>query len=187
MNTKQCNTCRKIKSLDQFGINRKANSNNFHASQITQYKSDCKSCLSIKAKAYRDANPGLWKKYQSNEGKLKSYPKKDRLLLSAIRMRVTDAKARAKKRNQTITITVDFMYQLFKQQNGQCALSNTQLAIQKQIPTSLSIDKKDPLLGYSEDNVQWVCWAVNRAKGDLTMRTFIDMCKRITEKCRDYP
>ncbi len=187
MTTKICNTCKKKKDVSLFGINRKANSNNFHAGAIDQYKGDCKLCLAEKSKAYRAEHPDLWKKYKENQGKITKYPKENRLLLSAIRMRITDAKVRDKKKGRVALINVDSMYQLFVKQNGNCALTGVPLAIAKNTPLTLSIDKIKPELGYLNDNVQWVCWAVNRAKGDLTTIDFIDMCKRVTEKCRDYP
>ncbi|RLD70194.1 MAG: hypothetical protein DRI98_08575 [Bacteroidetes bacterium] len=50
-----------------------------------------------------------------------------------------------------------------------------------------SIDRIDSNKGYVSDNVQWTCWAVNRAKGDLTNDDFIKLCRAVVERCNDYP
>ncbi len=187
MTTKICKTCKENKPVSEFGINRKVDSDNFHSGLITLYKPHCKPCLSILAKQYRDANPGLWKKYRLPNGKRKSYPKEDRLLLSAIRTRMHSAKQNAKRNpERAFTIDADYLYQLWKQQKGLCAISKEPMLIVKTSPVSLSIDKIIPENGYVKGNVQWVVWAINRAKGDLDMHTFIYMCKRVTETCRDY-
>lgn len=47
--------------------------------------------------------------------------------------------------------------------------------------TCLSIDKIRPEGGYVEGNVQWVAWAVNRAKGDMETDVFVDMCRQVLE------
>ena len=188
MCTKVCNTCKETKPLTEFGINRKSDSNNFHASMIPQYKGDCKVCLAKKAKAYRDAHPDLWKKYSDSKGKIKSYPKEERLLLSAIRDRISQARANSKRNpERDFNIDAEYMYQLWKDQSGLCTLSNRELLIAKNTPNTLSIDKIVPSLGYTKGNVQWVTWSVNRAKGDLDTEELVQLCKDVIEKCRDYP
>lgn len=184
--SKICNTCKLEKPLSEFGINRKIDSNNFHKGVIPQYKGDCKVCLAKKAKIYRDKHPNLWKKYKNSSGKLKSYPKEDRWLLSAIRDRVTNAKSNNKRQNRPFNIDADYMYNLWKIQQGKCALTGVDMLLQRRSPISLSIDKIIPEKGYIKGNVQWTSWASNRAKGDLDIETFCSMCQRVLEMCRDY-
>jgi len=188
MTTKQCNTCNQIKPLDNFGINRKKGSTNFHASQIDQYKGDCKPCLAAKAKAYRDSKPGLWKKYRDkSESKNNFFNKEDAYLVSAIRTRIAGAKSNNRRNNNAFNITDKYMYDLWNQQAGLCALTGRKMLLEKQVSNSLSIDKKIPKLGYVEGNVQWVTIAANRAKSDLDMDELLELCNDILETCRDYP
>lgn len=187
MTNKICNTCNIEKPVEKFGINRVANSTNYHAGNLTSYKGDCKPCLSKKAKAYRDANPDLWKKYKLNNGKQKDFIGADKLLISAIRDRVHQAKQRDKKKGNITTLNIHQMHQLYISQQGKCALTGVNLKVEKHSPLCISIDKIEPSKAYTPTNVQWVCWAANRAKGDLTMLNFTEMCKRVTEKCNDYP
>lgn len=35
--------------------------------------------------------------------------------------------------------------------------------------TNISVDQINPKAGYTKDNVQLVCWAVNRMKGEMSM------------------
>lgn len=100
--------------------------------------------------------------------------------MSAIRSRLVDAKGRCKKLNKPAPeITDTYLYKLFLDQGRKCALTGTTLAIEKGSPICLSLDQKDPSKGYVEGNVQWVAWAVNRAKGDLSMEDFYDMCSAV--------
>ena len=39
-------------------------------------------------------------------------------------------------------------------------------------PFKASLDRIDPTKGYTEDNVRWVCWAVNQMKSDKTEAEF---------------
>jgi hypothetical protein len=102
--------------------------------------------------------------------------------MSAISSRLTQANQRIKKYSQIASdIDKEYLYQLFKSQNGLCALSGVKLRIEKQAIACLSLDKIHPDKGYLKGNVQWVAWAVNRAKGDMDEEVFINMCQQILE------
>lgn len=188
MTTKQCNTCNQIKTLEEFGVNAK-NKNNFKASEIPKYKGSCKTCLAKKAKEYRDKNPNLWKKYRDkNASKNNFFTHEEAYLVSAIRTRIQAAKQNSKRNpEREFNITDQYMYELWKSQNGKCKLSGRSLEIARKVPNSLSIDKIDPSKGYVEGNVQWVTIQVNRAKSDLAAEDLLLLCKDILETCRDYP
>ena len=100
--------------------------------------------------------------------------------MSAIRQRLTDAKSRTKKYSKTdITVTAEHLYELFIQQDRKCALTGATLLVEQNHPLCLSLDQIDPAKGYTVGNVQWLAWAVNRAKGDLSTADFYDMCEVI--------
>lgn len=176
MQTKHCSKCNTVKSLEDFTKSQKA-STNFRASN-NAYHTYCKLCNAAIAREWRKANPNY-----RGSGKIKQYSLEDRGIRSAIRARLADAKGRAKKGDKLdlFEIDTDYLFELFKTQNGKCALTGCDLAIEQNHHRSLSVDKIIPEYGYSKGNVQWVCWAANRAKGDMTTDMFIDMCKHVLE------
>lgn len=113
---------------------------------------------------------------------MNSIPEDDRLLVSAISDRLMQAKERVKKYGGVaMDIDRDYLYQMFKDQQGLCALSGALMKVEKGAITCLSLDQIKPGLGYVKGNVQWVAWAVNRAKGDMDSDVFLDMCLQIVE------
>jgi hypothetical protein len=172
-NTKKCGYCNEIKSLTEFTIQ----GARYSYTSTNQYHSYCKKCNAQRAKEWRTQNPNY-----KGSGRNSMVPKEDRRLFSAIRARLIQAKERIKKYNQAETTLIDMeLYNLYKAQNAKCALTGVEMSVEKQSPLCLSLDKKEPELGYTLDNVQWVCWAANRAKGDLSMIDFLGMCECVVE------
>lgn len=173
MQTKHCIQCDTTKPVESFT---KANRTGSYKEQTSGYHSYCKACNAARAKELRKA-------YGTNyrgSGKLKNVPVEDRYLMSAIRARLTDAKARCRKFNKTAPEVSDtYLYKLFLDQERKCALTATPLLVEKQSPLCLSLDQIDPSKGYVEGNVQWLAWAVNRAKGDLSTDDFLNMCSAV--------
>lgn len=78
----------------------------------------------------------------------------------------------ARKRNKEFEITSEYLYDIFKMQSGNCALSGLGL-----FPESVSVDRVDNSEGYVEGNVQLVTKEMNFMRGSLTLdefRSFID-------------
>jgi hypothetical protein len=173
MQTFKCDLCKEVKDIE-LAVGFKTNS------QRNNYKADkahrCQPCNTAQAREWRKKNPGY-----RGSGKLKTIPREDRLLVSAISARLSDAKARANKRKHPFDIDREYLYQLFKDQNRTCALSGVELRIEKGHFCCLSLDQINPTLGYIKGNVQWVAWAVNRAKGDMPSEMFTDMCMKVIE------
>lgn len=174
MQSKICGGCLEDKPLEEFT---KANaSRNFKASK-SGYHSFCKTCNAGRAKEWRKDRPNY-----RGSGKIKAVPLEDRILMSAIRQRLVDAKTRCKKFSKEEPSVSDMeLYQLFLKQNRCCALTGAPLVLEKGHPLCLSLDQKDPSKGYTLDNVQWLAWCVNRAKGDLTLDHFYEMCETILD------
>lgn len=191
LQVKTCKTCKIEKPITEFGKNRKTEGTNFRKTSKDSYKPYCKSCLAIQAKAYRDSRPGLWKEYakarKEGTSKIAKYSTEERYLISAIRTKVTASKGNNKRTpDRDFNIDTDYMYQLWKNQDGKCYLTGADLTLEKGKPNTLSIDKVFPEKGYVKGNVRWSAWAANRAKGDMSFSVFHAMCERITEKCNDY-
>uniref|UniRef100_A0AAU6W0Q0 Uncharacterized protein n=4 Tax=unclassified bacterial viruses TaxID=12333 RepID=A0AAU6W0Q0_9VIRU len=172
-----CMTCNTDKDLDLFPVQRQVASS--RGSGVVAYRKHCKACTAERARAFRLANPGY-----KGSGKVTKYPVEMRKVVSMIANRVQDAKSRAKS---AFDIDTDFMYDLAVAQDWQCALSGILLGTKKCMPHVMSIDQIDAGQGYVRGNVQWVSWAVNRAKGDLSMGELKSMCTAILRRCNDYP
>ena len=82
---------------------------------------------------------------------------------------------------------------MYAKQNGICAYSDTAMTTDR-IPKensrlancyNISVDRIDPMLGYTKDNIQLVCVGVNLIKYDLKEEDFLSMCAKIalSKKC----
>ncbi len=185
MNThKTCNKCDKSLPIESFG--RAMSPSNVRYTPAQEFHKTCKPCKAATHKTWR-ASTGKQYMNPKRVGLLKGVADKDKKLVSIIRLRLRDAKERIRKYNQIESnIDVDFLLQLYKNQGGKCAYLGTRLSLEKKQNKSISLDKIEPSLGYIKGNVQWVCWVVNRAKGDMTNEHFFAMCQRVTERCNDY-
>lgn len=68
-------------------------------------------------------------------------------------------------------IDVKYLEQIFKDQNGLCAISKnsmTHISGSGQVPTNASIDRIDNKKGYSRDNIQLVCRCINSFKMNMS-------------------
>lgn len=93
---------------------------------------------------------------------------------------------RAKKLN--IEITIEDIHELYKKQNGLCAISKLKMTHITYKDTNnkdysnrmnISIDRIDSNLGYTKDNIQLVGAIINKMKTDVPDIDFINMCSII--------
>lgn len=91
----------------------------------------------------------------------------------------------AKTRKKEFSITKEYAYQLFLQQDKKCALTGrnikfaTHAKAHTQGETTASLDRIDSSKGYVEGNVQWLHKDVNKMKWDLSQEDFIKICKEV--------
>lgn len=89
----------------------------------------------------------------------------------------------ASSRGLEVSVTLDYLDELFKSQQGKCALSGDDLGF---LPDGYSIkaslDRIDSRQGYVEGNVQWVHPIVNKMKQDLTQAEFLRFCRLIAKE-----
>lgn len=172
MDFKTCGWCKETKPIDEFT---RAKASMKFSSQKQTHHAYCKKCNAARAREWRKLRPGY-----VGSGLIKSIPKEDRILMSAIRQRLSDAKARCKKLGKNPPVlTADYLYKLYLAQNRTCALTGALLSLELDHPLCLSLDQIDPKKGYQEGNVQWLAWVVNRAKGELSLDHFYEMCEAI--------
>lgn len=178
----KCRLCGEIKPLMDFGPAKSTKSACFNANVTPELKRECRPCLAAQARTWRALNKGY-----DGTGRFAQFKGDDRKLVSAICTRVGQAKTNNKRSNRPFDITMEYMLELWKQQDGRCKYTNQLLFIEKEHPATLSIDKIKPELGYVQGNVQWVAWAVNRAKGDLDEDTFLRMCSAVVKGATTIP
>lgn len=109
-------------------------------------------------------------------------------LRKCLRFRLLGAKDRALKAGIPFNLTLEFLEELWIKQEGKCALSGLPMTFELKlgrIPTNVSIDKKNRLLGYTQDNVQLVCMAANQAKSDMSEEELYNLCKSIVKTYED--
>lgn len=97
-------------------------------------------------------------------------------------------KASAKKRNIEFNLTIEYIWDLFKKQEGICALSGLPIKFHcgssrhNRMNQTASLDRIDSNLGYVEENVYWVHKVVNLMKNHFESEVFIHTCNAIAKK-----
>jgi hypothetical protein len=139
----------------------------------------CKEC---KAGFARNANIVFQQKY----GMTRSSYAKATSVLSFIEAAVSLAKKRAKHKNREFNIDPAYINELYKIQNGKCALSGLLLEHKVGIGRThenynLSIDRIDSTKGYIKGNIQLVCYCINLMKTSLPDNVFIKLCASIVQ------
>ncbi len=112
-------------------------------------------------------------------------------LIGTLKQRISSALARSLKENfrgrEKPNLTMTFLLRLYDSQKGKCALSGRDLSLgsielNKYDANVLSIDRIDSSKGYVEDNVQFVTYQINVAKGRHSNEEFIAMCQDVVNK-----
>jgi hypothetical protein len=94
---------------------------------------------------------------------------------------------RATRNSIQINVDEEYLWQIFLNQNGKCALSDTQLVFEKRNRNNASLDRIDPEKGYIKGNVQWLTIGVNIAKGEFLTEEYIDICTLVAKKAGKIP
>ena len=93
-------------------------------------------------------------------------------------------KREAKYRNKSFDISMEYLWQLFVNQNRKCSLTGLELTFSKcsgQSDGTASLDRIDSTKGYIEGNVQWVHKKINMMKQTYSQDEFVELCKMVTE------
>ena len=98
-------------------------------------------------------------------------------------------KTGAKKRGLEFSLTIEYLWELFLDQNGYCRLSGRKIKLPKtrrDYEATASLDRKDSEKGYTEENVQWVHKDVNYAKQQLSGKEFFNLCKDVYNNLKSH-
>lgn len=82
------------------------------------------------------------------------------------------------------SLTVDFLWNLFLQQDNKCAYTGLELTFgehHRDYSRTASLDRIDSEKGYEVGNIQWVHKCINRMKIDVEPEMFIKMCKLVAQ------
>lgn len=93
----------------------------------------------------------------------------------------------AKKRRIEFAVSIQYIWDLYEEQKGLCALSGLPIGFAKtrvghaKGETTASLDRIDSSKGYVLGNVQWLHKWVNLMKSDFTHEELLFYCKAIVE------
>ena len=110
-------------------------------------------------------------------------------------------KQRAKNKKISFDLDLEFLKNLWNEQDGKCAITNLPLELKsgdRQTEGTnafvVSVDRIDSSLGYTKDNTQLVCFAVNQIKSNFTENQFKFWIRTISREAfkdegtfNDYP
>ncbi len=98
---------------------------------------------------------------------------------------ISQLKKSAKIRSLKFAVSTKYLYDLFQQQHGLCALSGIQIVLSGMGPNKVyqtaSVDRINSKKGYIKGNVQWVHKDINMMKQRFSQQYFIDSCILVTK------
>lgn len=96
------------------------------------------------------------------------------------------ARIKEDRRKKPYDVDLGYLVGLWQSQDGLCAISGEKMSHRrtprKHNQYNGSLDRIDSSLGYVKGNVQFVCWTVNRMKGEGTKEELIEWAKKIIRK-----
>lgn len=89
----------------------------------------------------------------------------------------------ARNRGLDFSITIEYAWGVWKEQNRLCALSGQSLCFQRSKSSNFtaSLDRIDNSKGYVEGNIQWIHKDINKCKTDFSQDYFLAMCKMVAD------
>jgi len=97
-------------------------------------------------------------------------------------VKFNEIKKCAIRRNISFKITIREAWNVFKRQNGKCALTGMPMWFGRtriRHETNASLDRIDSSQGYTKNNIEWVLKDINRIKGSFNKEYFINLCNLV--------
>jgi len=176
---KKCSKCRKTLSLSNFYLR----------PDRKKYESRCKRCKRIYQREWRTKWSNERRKI-ANKATLDSFYKHAEYNVKrVIQHKISGWKNRAKMKEVSYDLTVDYLVKLWNEQEGRCYYTGRKMNFVprrgrcgKTNPDNFSLDRLNPNEGYVKGNVKWCCWIVNTSKNLMTEREFYEFCKLILKR-----
>lgn len=169
--SKKCNLCGKILPSNNF-YTRKFISK-ITGEEYVRLRLPCKKCEQTWRKTNGDKTKIAHKKHREKyKNDVKHW----------IMWRLTSWKQKTKNSN----LNSEYLFNLYKQQNGKCYYTGNEMIICSKDnwqPTSISLDRLDPLLGYMQGNVVFCQYSINTMKGSCKKEEFFNLMKHILFHC----
>lgn len=92
----------------------------------------------------------------------------------------------AKRRNLEFNLDLDYIWQLYQDQNEKCPLTGIHLKfgrIKRTRETTASLDRIDNAQGYIKGNVRWIYKDVNLMRRNFNDDYFLYLCNLIANNC----
>lgn len=105
---------------------------------------------------------------------------------SYIRKRLRSSKTTSIKRNFDFTLTVDDIVSKIEKQNNLCFYSKLPLVYCMNDPFNMSIDRVNPMQGYTVENTVLCCKIVNLMKLDFTVEEFLTLIISINNNIDNF-
>jgi hypothetical protein len=96
---------------------------------------------------------------------------------------LNSAKSRCRASNIPFDISIDYLTDIFTAQDGLCYYTK-QLMTLETGRNGISLERKEPSLGYIKNNVVLTTWIINNMKRDLTEKEFVEMCKLVIHQSK---
>jgi hypothetical protein len=122
-----------------------------------------------------------WCKDCCREGNLRSREKVNATIEGRARIFLRNAKNSAAKRDQEFSICVQDIVDCWHQQRGVCAYSGREMTLSAGQLNTVSIERIDSSIGYTQQNTILVCQAINRMKSDFSFAEFFDLCVDVSK------
>ena len=105
-------------------------------------------------------------------------------------------KRKAKERNLEWSLSYEYLWNLFLQQEGRCALSGIDIKLSTKINKTnnldrtahtASLDRIDNGLPYIEGNVQWIHKTLNAMRRQYSVEEFVWWCSKVSSHANPEP
>jgi hypothetical protein len=148
---KYCFRCKRKLSVDEFSKNRR---------QFDGYQKVCKACFA--------SYPCVKRGYK------KSGIKRKTDLETTLLAKESGIRQRTKHINVPCDLPRGYLKELFDKQNGKCFYSGIDISISAGVssPTSISVDRLNPRLGYTVGNIVLCANSINNCKFTMTVDEF---------------
>jgi hypothetical protein len=156
---KKCSICGETKAICLFSRQERKHMKDGRV--YLSYHSACKVCMNKKA----------------NERKDKEVISVDKALSTIFKRIETN------KRNFVVDVDLDYLKQLYDDQDGKCFYSG--IAMETSGSNCVSPDRIDSSIGYTKGNVVLCLNAVNYMKNHFDMESFLNICSQIHKKWND--
>jgi len=116
------------------------------------------------------------KRREAHKRKYQKYKNNPRRILSSI---YNGAKRRARKRGFGFNITKEYIQELYIKQQGRCAITDVKMSFIANDKYKISLDRINSKKGYLKNNVQLLCWWVNRCKSNYSRDDLVIFAKGV--------